>query len=91
MEPHPFLDKDGEYENRIESLRIDCNRVENAEIIANKFNDYFTNFTLAVKVPHSQSTFDKFKTPETNAFVLNSTTVEEILNLSSSISPSHMN
>ena len=82
----------GEHESKIESLIINGVRIEDAEIMANKFNNYFTNIahSLAEKIPNSSHSFKKYmKPPIPNSFVLSPTSPEEILNRSYTIRSTH--
>ena len=84
--------KMGEHESKIESLIINGDRTEDAELMANKFNNYFTNIarSLAEKIPNSSHSFNKYmKPPILNSFVLSPTSPEEILNRSYTIRSTH--
>jgi len=82
----------GNLESSIDGLVIDGTKTDNADRMANKFNDYFANIakSLADEIPNSSTSFTTFrKTPLSNSFGLLPTTPEEIMNLSHSIRLTH--
>jgi len=84
--------KIGSLESSIEGLVIDGTKTDDADRMANKFNDYFANIakSLADEIPNSSTSFTTFlKTPLSNSFGLLPTSPEEIMNISHSIRLTH--
>jgi Reverse transcriptase (RNA-dependent DNA polymerase)/Endonuclease-reverse transcriptase len=84
--------KMGEQESKIDSLKINGDRIDAAEMMANKFNNYFTSIaqSLAEKIPDSPHSFKRYlQPPRPNSFALAPTSPEEILNRSRSIRTTH--
>jgi Reverse transcriptase (RNA-dependent DNA polymerase) len=84
--------KRGEQESKIESLNVNGEKIETGEIMANKFNNYFTSIahSLAEKIPKSSESFKRYMQPPLpNSFVLTPTSPEEILNRSHTIRLTH--
>jgi hypothetical protein len=82
----------GPRDTTIESLNVNGAKIEDAEIIANKLNNYFVNIAqdLDDKIPDSLDSFMKYMKPSPlRSFGLISTSSSEVLNLSQSIRTTH--
>ena len=82
----------GQRDTSIESLNVNGTRIEDAETIANKLNNYFVSIAQSLddKIPDSLGTFMKYmKPPPLKSFGLILTSPSEILNLSQSIRTTH--
>src|SRR6218665_151011 len=78
----------------IESRQVNGERIEDAEIMANKFNNYFNNIanSLAQKIKNSKVSFEKYIQPSIiNSFAVipTCTSPEEIVNVSRIIRLTH--
>ena len=76
----------------IDSLMIDGMKVDNPQIMADKFNDYFTNIgrTLADRIPKADHSFRSYLKPSPlNSFVADLTTPHEVITLTASFHTTH--
>ena len=82
----------GPRDTTIESLNVNGAKIEDAEAIANKLNNYFVSIAQVLddKIPGSLDSFMKYmKPPPLRSFGLISTSSSEVLNLSQSIRTTH--
>ena len=82
----------GQRDKAIESIKLDGTKIVDAEIIANKLNNYFVSIAqvLADKIPNSVESFNKYLKPSSmKSFGLNLTTSTEVLNISQTIHTTH--
>ena len=74
----------GNHEPGIESIQVNGERIEDTEIMANKFNNYFTNIanSLAEKIKNPTLSFEKYMQPSIiNSFAVSPISPEEIVGL----------
>ena len=69
-----------------------CNTINNPQLIANKFNEFFTNIgpSLATKIPHSTVDHKSYLSGSfSDSFFASPTTPDEIINIVSSLKSSN--
>jgi exonuclease III len=79
-------------ETKIEALTINDLTVTDDEVIAEKFNNYFTGIAqnLSAKIPNSTKSFKDYMKPSLlNSLVVNPTTPGELLELNSTLKQTH--
>src|SRR6218665_3922586 len=79
----------GIHEPGIESIQVNGESIEDAEIMANKFNNYIAN-SLPEKIKSPNISFEKYMQPSViNSFAVIPTSPEEIVNVGRSIRLTH--